>query len=361
MKKVCFFLYNLDPGGLETYLLRFLRFKKDGIIPAIICKSGNTGQLYADYQKLGVEVITIQSGYYNVIAWYSIYKVLKKGNFDSVCDLTSNFAGIYVFLARLAGIKRRMSYYGQGSDHFRKTWFNNLYNNFVNKLVYWHSSEIVLNSSTALEYYFSYRKKDDSRFKVIFNGVDTSIFSEEKEFAIRRSLGIPDDGFVIGHSGRLDEKKNHEAILKLAQELRDYKDIYFIICGKDTQLLNERIQSLGLSSVFFALGYRADVHLILRNMDIFFFPSYTEGQPNSLIEALISGLSIIASNIQPIKETIPESLWGQLVPPDDLEGAKQKVLEVYKNRELMAPLNYRKWAIASFDATLRFGEFYDCL
>ena len=96
-------------------------------------------------------------------------------------------------------------------------------------------------------------------------------------------------------------------------------------------------------------------------MDIFYFPSYTEGQPNSLIEALVSGLPVIASNIEPIKETIPEKLWVQLVHPDDIEGAKQKVLELYSNRDLIISLNYKNWAVSSFDATLRFGEFYDCL
>jgi len=177
----------MDPGGIETKLLRFLRFKNEGIISTVICKSGNTGELYEDYHRLGVEIITIRSGYYNLIAWYKIYRVLSKGGFDTVCDLTSNFAGIYILLARLAGIKRRMAYYGQGSNHFPKTWFNDLYNNFVNKLVYWHSTQIVFNSSAALEYYFGYRKREDKRFKVVYNGVDTSIFSDVKEYEIRRS------------------------------------------------------------------------------------------------------------------------------------------------------------------------------
>lgn len=361
MKKICFFLYNLDPGGLETYLLRFIRFRHSGVKPVVICKSGKTGQLLEDYKSLGVEIIPVTSGYYNFRAWWQIYRILKNGNFDSACDLTSNFGGIYMWLARLAGIKKRMAYYGQSSNHFPETKLNLAYNDFVNKLVYRNATDIVLNSVTALEFFFSYRSKNDKRFRVIFNGIDSSVFSDEKDFSIRRSLGIPDHAFVVGHSGRFDEKKNHEAILKLAQALKGIQDIYFIICGKDTQLLNERINELGLGSRLFALGYRSDVHIVLRNVDMFYFPSYTEGQPNSLIEAMMAGLPVVASNIEPIKETIPEALWGQLVHPDDIDGAMEKVLELYNDRSRMPLLNYRDWAIASFDASLRFGEFYDCL
>ena len=50
-------------------------------------------------------------------------------------------------------------------------------------------------------------------------------------------------------------------------------------------------------------------------MDVFIFPSYNEGQPNALIEATITGLPIVASNIPSIKETVSEEMNQVLFPP----------------------------------------------
>jgi len=359
-KKVCFFLYNLDPGGLEVYLLRFLTFMGDKVEGTVIVKSGKTGQLLNDYQSLGIKIVPVKSGYFNFRAWFTIYRYLKNNSFDAVCDLTSNFGGIYMFLGWLAGIRSRMAYYGQSTNHFKETFFNLTYNRFVNFLVLRFSTSIVLNSQSAIDFFFGKRK--DKRFSVIFNGVDSSQFIPERDYFFRNMLGIPENAFVVGHTGRFDEKKNHNAVLALAEKLVKTKDdIYVIMCGKETDHLNGRITKMGLDKKVFALGYRREVSLFLRNIDIFYFPSYTEGQPNSLIEALMTGLPFVASDIQPNKDTLPPGFEHQLVGADDIDTAVSKVMEVYNNRELAKKLSCRDWAIKTFDAKLRFEEFYACL
>jgi glycosyltransferase involved in cell wall biosynthesis len=359
-KKVCFFLYNLDPGGLEVYLLRFINFMDDKVEATVICKSGKTGQLLNDYNASNIKIIPVKAGYFNFSGWFKIYKVLNADKFDSVCDLTSNFGGIYMFLGWLAGIRKRVAYYGQSTNHFKETRLNLLYNGFVNMLVRKFATAIVFNSQTACNFFFG--SKNDLRFKIIFNGVDSTQFLPEPDFSYRKELNIPENAFVIGHTGRLDEKKNHQTVLKLAKKLVPLKsDIFVVMCGKETNKLEKDIRELGLGNRVFALGYRKDVNLFLRNINIFYFPSYTEGQPNSLIEALMTGLPFVASDIQPNKDTIPAGFEKQLVNADDFETASGIIMQVYNNRSLAANMSCRAWAIKTFDARLRFNEFYDCL
>ncbi len=359
-KKVCFFLYNLDPGGLEVYLLRFLTFIGDKVEGTVIVKSGKTGQLLGDYESQGIKIVPVRSGYFNVRAWLTIYRFLKQNPFDAVCDLTSNFGGVYMFLGWLAGIKSRMAYYGQSTNHFKETFLNLAYNRFVNYLVLRFSTNIVFNSQSAIDFFFGARK--DRRFSIIFNGVDSSQFLPDRDFFFRKMLGIPADAFVVGHTGRFDEKKNHNAVLALADKLvKEKDDIYLMMCGKETDHLNDRISRMGLQKRVFALGYRREVNLFLRNIDVFYFPSYTEGQPNSLIEALMTGLPFVASDIQPNKDTLPPGYEHQFVGPDDVDTAFERVMELYNNRELAKKINCRDWAIRTFDAKLRFEEFYACL
>ena len=47
---------------------------------------------------------------------------------------------------------------------------------------------------------------------MVYNGVDAAMFSDEKDDEMKQALGIPVSSFVIGHTGRFDEKKNHQAV-----------------------------------------------------------------------------------------------------------------------------------------------------
>jgi glycosyltransferase involved in cell wall biosynthesis len=361
-KKYCFFLYNTEPGGLEVYLLRFIQHYKGDWQATVICKSGRTGKLLSGFEDAGARVIPMKGGYVNVKAWYSIYAFFKKEQFDAVCDLTSNFGGVYMWLASRAGVRNRVAYYGQSTNHFRETPLRIWYDRFVNKLVYRQATMVVLNSYAALSNFFPYVQKTDQRFQVVYNGVDASLFVAEKNIVLRRNLGIPDNAFVVGHSGRFDEKKNHAAILRLAAMCREkWNNVYFVCCGNGTEQLQSEIDRLGLSDTCLALGYRSDVHEVLRVFDVFYFPSYTEGQPNALIEAMMAGLPFIASDIDPIKDTIPKAFLSQLVQPDDTNAAFEKLAIFYNNRDQLAAYSCRDWAIDKYDAHLRFNEFLDSL
>lgn len=358
VQRVCFLLYNLDPGGLETYLLRFLKIHHDHFEATVITKSGRTGLLLNEYLGIKIDIIPLKTGYFNFSGWIKIYKLFRTKQWDSVCDLTSNFSGIYLFLAWLARIKIRVAYYGQSDNHFKLTSFNLFYNRLINRLVRIFATGVVSNSEAALNFFFNKYWLTDSRFRIIYNGVDASYFSRFKNQILKQELGIPLSAKIVVHTGRLDDKKNHRTILRVAKLLKDkYTDIYFIMCGKDTEKLLPVIHDEGLEGFVFALGYRSDVPMILQNADIFYFPSISEGMPNSLIEAMLCGLPIVASNLDSIKETLPDNYWSQLVDPNDAESAGLKIIEILDGSNTLDFSQLRIWAIEQFDATKRFDEF----
>lgn len=361
-KKVCFLLYNLDPGGLENYLLRFLKLNEDTIEATVILKSGKGGILAEQFLNMGTKIIYVRSGYLNVRAWLKILKVFKAHDWDCVCDLTSNFAGIYMFLSKLAGVSSRVAYFGQSSNHFKQNFLNLTYNYLINHLIRRYATTVISNSVIGFNFFFGDFWKRDSRFHILSNGVDSTIFSKRDDLTIRKEFGIPDNGFVITHSGRYDEKKNHKTILNLAKSLCQlHSDIYFILCGKDTSHLNDIINKTGLKDKVFALGYRDDVQNVLNNSNLFFFPSYTEGQPNALIEAMLCELPFVASNIDSIKETIPKSCYSLLVKPDDVNSAAEIILSFYYRDFEIDTKDLRYWAVNKYDANERFREFGNLL
>ena len=302
-------------------------------------------------------------GYFNPLNWIKYLRFFKLNRFDVVCDFNANFAGIPLLLARLAGVKRRFVFYRQGRDHFTQSFIKGVYNKLLNRLVYKYATQILSNSKASLAFFFFYRQSTDNRFKVIYNGVDKNwLVDDIDKEKLRAELGIPNDAFIIGHSGRLDKAKNHSTILAVAAEIIAVnKNIYFLICGKGTEELKDQVVKMKIQDKVILLGYRNDVNHLLKIMDAFYFPSVTEGQPNALIEAILAGLPFVASNIDAISEIIPDELKSNLVHPMDIESAKDKLIKIINFKKEPGTTNTYPWAHELFDGNNRFEEFLSAL
>jgi glycosyltransferase involved in cell wall biosynthesis len=356
-QRIAFIVVSLEAGGTENYLLRFLRSKGSDSDITIICKGGKLGSLESEYRTLGVKIECFKLGYLDFkMKFY--FKQLLNRDFDVVCDLTGNFAGIAMRLGKLNKIPKRIAFYRASSDHFKPTFFNRLYNNYVKKLVLDNSTHILSNSQSAFDYFFP--QKEDNRFQVIKNGIDINSFqSDSSKLELRDKYAIPSNSFVIGHVGRYNAAKNFPTLFKVAQRLVDSKEAHnlcFVFCGRgtDSEDFKTQLKLHGILDHSICLGQQPKVYEVLKCYDLFYFPSVTEGQPNALIEAIISGLPFVASNIDAIKEAVPEIAYSQLVDPTDVDATVDKILAVANQN---TPLILKDWAISEYDANRRFDDF----
>lgn len=116
----------------------------------------------------------------------------------------------------------------------------------------------------------------------------------------KESLGLPTDKIIILSSGEMIKRKNHETAIRAIAKLPEQYPIHYIICGhgKLNEYLHQLVQTLHLENKVTFLGYREDMLEILQIADLFLFPSYQEGLPMSLLEAMASGLPILCSDIR---------------------------------------------------------------
>lgn len=116
----------------------------------------------------------------------------------------------------------------------------------------------------------------------------------------KAELHLPSDKIILLSSGELSKRKNHETILKALSKLKDMTNIHYLICGhgKLDTYLHKMANKMGISHMITFAGYREDILEILQTADLFLFPSYQEGLPMSLLEAMASGLPVICSNIR---------------------------------------------------------------
>lgn len=358
MKKVVFFVNDLNAGGIENYLLRFLDHYDGKIAPTVVCKSAVFGDLEEKYRKIKqITLVPLKMGYLNPFEYYTTYLFLKNENFDSAVDFTGNFAAFPLLMAKLAKIKTRIVFYRGATNHFEETFLKKSYNNFLNFVVFNTATSILSNSKAALLFFF--KNQNDKRFEVIYNGIDAAGFLNSGK-NLREELNIPKDAFVISHVGRFTEAKNHKTIIETAVKLcKQNEKVYFILCGKEVDVhLKERVEKEKLSEKIKLLGYRNDVILILNSSNAFYFPSLTEGQPNALIEAMIVGLPFVASNINPIKETVPEKFHHFLIRPNEMDTAVKHLQLLFENQEIRENMNLSHWAKEQYEPNYLFNKFY---
>lgn len=357
-KNIAFFVFSLEAGGIERYLLRFLTHYQDKINATVYCKSGKTGVLEGEFRDIGVNIKCFKVGYFDGIK--ELKKEIKENNFEAVVDFTNNFAAFPLLAAKRVGVKKRIVWYRSAGVSFKKTFFKTLYNTIINKITRSVATDILSNSKVALDtFYKGYEWQQDHRFEVIYNGIDSEKFLASKS-NLRSKLNIPENAFVVGHIGRYNDHKNHKTAIEVAIQLcRNYEDIYFMFVGRGVEVaLSQKVKENNLESKIVLFGNRSDIPEVLNTLDCFYFPSTLEGNPNALIEAMIAGLPFVASDIEPIKEAIPEELHSFLVPPLDISLAIKSISEIKNNKKFEAQMICTNWALERFNAEEQFGKFF---
>ncbi len=105
-----------------------------------------------------------------------------------------------------------------------------------------------------------------------------------------------------------------------------------------TEQIKNQVQELNLESKVSLLGFVKNVPQILRSADLFVFPSIVEGLPNSVIEAQLSGLPIVACEIPGTRDVITHHQTGLMTPPQKPEAFAATVDSLLNNPGLAAEL-----------------------
>ncbi|MBI4856826.1 MAG: glycosyltransferase family 4 protein [Acetobacterium woodii] len=168
-------------------------------------------------------------------------------------------------------------------------------------------------------------------------GVDTGKFRnvDVDRTEKRAELKISEDTVVLLSIGELIERKNHESALRAISKLNSQNFVY-LICGegKLDSYLKDLAVKLGIENKVQLLGYRRDIPEICVAADIFVFPSYQEGLPVAVMEAMSAGLPIICSSIRGNTDLIKNELGGFLHQPEDVVGFAQSIEKLMSNAEL---------------------------
>jgi len=134
---------------------------------------------------------------------------------------------------------------------------------------------------------------------IIWNGVDTRRFDGRDRQEARRALAIPDGVIAAGTVGRLDPVKDQIGLLRAFARIADDPRALLLIVGDAPcrREIETSVASLGLEGRVRLLGEREDVPRVLAGLDVFVLSSLGEGISNTILEALATGLPVVATRV----------------------------------------------------------------
>jgi sugar transferase (PEP-CTERM/EpsH1 system associated) len=309
---------NLNVGGLEKLVVSLINRLDRNRFRSVLYCLGESGTLLPEVRDRCAAVSVLNKG--PGLAYgmpFRIARLMRRHRVDIAhCH---NFSPlVYGSVAgRLAGLRGVVyTLHGPATSRLRKQLlFQRL------KLV----DSIVAVSNHARQTAIEEGGLDARSIVTITNGVDTAAYAngnaDDRE-RLRAEIGIAPEEVLIGVVARLRPEKNHAMLLDAFAALKDdHPNARLAIVGDgelQDQLL-EKTRVLGMEKRVLFLGNRNDVPRLLKSFDLFALPSQWEGLPLTVLEAMASGLAMVATNVGGIPEAVVHGETGLLSPPNDAE------------------------------------------
>ena len=288
----------------------------------------------------------------NILAYiYQLSRIIKREGYDIV-HVHGNSAMITPELvaAKLGGAPVRIA-------HSHNITCNHPW---LDKILHPLFSSLYTNALACSEEAGKWMFKNHS-FDIINNGIDTSkyVFDNENRKKLRAKLGIKNE-ILIGHVGSFNQQKNQKRLLEIFETIcKSCKNVKLIFVGDGER--RSEIEKLakvhGLADRVIFFGQCQSTGAILSAMDLFVFPSLYEGFGLALLEAQVSGLACIASDMVPQEANVtgyvqylslsdPNEIWKETIY---LEASKMENLQnrMARSKEACKILMIKKYEIRS--------------
>ena len=320
-KKVLHFIHGLNTGGAESLVVKYaILIDKDKYDVTVLCY-----QHYLDspFESLlserGVRVIYACDNliYHNkhnlfskIVNHYDLYiqlrRIIRKIDPDIIhTHLPHNYLLRYVkpdnqvkiiYTHHFSVQRWRKHYHG---DITNLKWLIKHYDTYL----------IALHEDMQRELMEMFHT--DRVFR-LNNGIDLEAYRKTIDASSkRRSLGIPEDAFVIVHVGRFNAVKNHEYLVQVFAEIKKRRQDAFLLMvgsGTEEERIRQKLEELDLSGAYTILHNRTDVPELLLASNAAVFPSVIEGLGIAVIEIQAAGLPCVASTGVPQSAAISNKI-----------------------------------------------------
>ncbi len=336
MKRLLCILSGMNAGGAETFLMKIYRQLDKTLYQMDFCINVKEPCFYEDeINAMHGKVYRIPSKSENLKEFISqLHKIISENNYEYVLRITSNAAGFLdLKIAKKAGAKVCAARSSNSSDG---KGIKVRIAHMLGKFLYGKYVDVrIAPSDKAAVYTFGEKALKTGEVHILKNGlnIDAFQFSQSERELLLKTLHL-ENKFVVGHIGRFNTQKNHEFLLDIFAQIKKKKEnAVLVLIGKGELqgAIKEKADKLDLSESVFFLGVRSDVPQLLSVMDVFVFPSFYEGMPNTVIEAQASGLPCLISDTITAEAGVTDLVRFESLKSSAVQWA-DKAIEITQNR-----------------------------
>lgn len=314
-------VYRFDTGGLENGIVNLINHMPEDAYRHAVVALTEVTDFAQRIHRHNVQFVSLQKppgqGLWQFPRWWREIRrlapaIMHTRNLGALeAQLPATLAGVPV---RIHGEHGRDMTDPDGTRR-RYQWVRRAYSPFVHRYV-------ALSGDLA-GYLTGPVGIDRRRVAQICNGVDVSRFSVAAAGRPQSIPGCPfqpDAHFIVGTVGRLQPEKDQTTLVRaFAHALQQRPRLRLVLAGDGPlrTAVEAEVNALGLHDKVWLAGMRSDVPAVLQGLHVFVLPSRAEGISNTILEAMASGLPVVATAVGGNPELVVEGQTGLLVPPAD--------------------------------------------
>jgi len=174
-----------------------------------------------------------------------------------------------------------------------------------------------------------------ANLKVVSRGVDTKLFNiAKRDTSLRSSWGATDDTKVLISVGRMAPEKNLDQVLKTYDALKSTGQAFKLVMVGDGPL-KEQFQKRYPEIIFPGMLSQTNLAAYYASSDLFIFPSQTETFGNVTLEALASGIPVLAFDCAAARDWVQTGVNGWLVAENNPEGFAAQAVTIFNSKDLL--------------------------
>ena len=318
-KKVFIILSSLTSGGTERVfwlISQYLDKNKYNVsIVLLDSKRSFFSHEIKDVQIIDLKSINASKSFFPLLA------LLKKEKPDAVFSTAGHIAVLVSLVSMFVKVPRLIA---RGEILPHKTtksasWYKELFYNVLSPYLYGRFDYVICQSAEMKAFYNQTIKIPLEKLRTISNPVvPTSIHVMERE---------PNNVKKLIIVARLANQKGHVRLLDVMKSLPDNYELSIAGDGPLRDEIAQKIKDLNLSNRVKMWGVVSNSRELMAEHDLLVLSSFTEGFPNVVVESLSIGLPTVTFDVSGISEIIQNGFNGFIVPQNDLEQFKEKIIE----------------------------------
>lgn len=302
MKRLLCIVGGMNAGGAETFLMKVYRTldtTKYQMDFAVAIK--DKGYYDDEILERGGRIYHITPKSEGMVDnFISIKKLVSEEHYDCVLRTSQHsLSALELYASKLGGASER-AFRSSNSNTVTGSKKEFLLHKICLFMPRMFANTRLAPSSEAADYMFGKRSVQRGLATLVHNGIDLNAYCYDQKARISCRRGFElENNLVIGHIGRFNQQKNHRFLLEIFKRIKDARhDSVLLLVGTgelETQI-REQASELGIKDSVIFTGVRSDVPKLLSAMDVFVFPSFYEGMPNTVIEAQATGLPCVIAD-----------------------------------------------------------------